>query len=436
MNNSKLVHCLAAAFGMASWLAVNGAWVELPILVNVLPEGWSLASYMSVVIQLANIIPLGVTLLNHFCPRYLHLSALIYSLLILGVMSQVFLFFFWDVQINERSVPFFILFFSASVVDCTSSVSFIPFMTRLQQRFLQSYFLGEGLSGFIPAIAGLFQGVNSFKCNGTEPEFVPARFGVDSFFLILGALAFCSLCAFFAISVFCRNFFVEDSISSDTNYSDVSNRDESVVSPTTEAKYDDDTELTWNTDATTAAPDSVAQTSTRSLYTMLFVLCFFSNGFMPSISTYVAMPYGSEAYHISTILSTVANPIACLLVALLPAWFSLNSKRSFLAIFSISLVLTGFHLALAVGSPCPVLVDSWYGTTLMVITTTAYSFFTTIIKVSFAGVLRNRVQSSKYLLWFGAITQVGSFFGAIVCYPLVNVLNLFVPRYPCQACPI
>ena len=61
-------------------LAVNGAWVELPILVNVLPEGWSLASYMSVVIQLANIIPLGVTLLNHFCPRYLHLSALIYRI--------------------------------------------------------------------------------------------------------------------------------------------------------------------------------------------------------------------------------------------------------------------------------------------------------------------------------------------------------------------
>ena len=92
--------------------------------------------------------------------------------------------------------------------------------------------------------------------------------------------------------------------------------------------------------------------------------------------------YLFSAYHISTILSTVANPIACLLVALLPAWFSLNSKRSFLAIFSMSLVLTGFHLALAVGSPCPVLVDSWYGTTLMVITTTVYSFFTTIIKVT------------------------------------------------------
>ena len=90
-----------------------------------------------VVIQLANIVPLGVTLLNHCCPRYLHLSGLIYSLLTLGVLSQVLLFFYWNVQINEKSIPFFILFFGASVVDCTSSVSFIPFMTRLQTRFLQ-----------------------------------------------------------------------------------------------------------------------------------------------------------------------------------------------------------------------------------------------------------------------------------------------------------
>lgn len=434
MNKSKLVHCLAAAFGMASWLAVNGAWVELPILVNVLPESWNLASIMSVVIQLANIVPLGVTLLNHCCPRYLHLSGLIYSLLTLGVLSQVLLFFYWNVQINEKSIPFFILFFGASVVDCTSSVSFIPFMTRLQTRFLQSYFLGEGLSGFIPAIAGLFQGVNSFKCNGTEPEFVPARFGVESFFLLLGALAFCSLCSFFAISVYCRNYFVEDAISSDTHFSDISNRDESIVSPEPEFKDDNEERtapLTWN-----EPPQETNQYSTRSLYVMLFILCFFSNGFMPSISTFVAMPYGSEAYHTSTILSTVANPIACLLVALFEPVFGLKAKRAFLITFLITLALTAFHLLLAVGSPCPILVDSWYGSMLMVCTTTLYSFFTTIIKVSFAGVLRNRVQSSKFLLWFGAITQVGSFCGAIVCYPLVNTLQLFQSRYPCQACPI
>ena len=68
-------------------------------------------------------------------PNYFDITS--NSLLILGVLSQVLLFFFWDSQINGKSVPFFILFFAASVVDCTSSVSFIPFMTKLQTRFLQ-----------------------------------------------------------------------------------------------------------------------------------------------------------------------------------------------------------------------------------------------------------------------------------------------------------
>ena len=44
--------------------------------------------------------------------------------------------------------------------------------------------------------------------------------------------------------------------------------------------------------------------------------------------------------------------------------------------------MVGFHLFLACGSPCPILVDTWYGSTLMVATTTLYSFFTTVIKVS------------------------------------------------------
>ena len=30
----------------------------------------------------------------------------------------------------------------------------------------------------------------------------------------------------------------------------------------------------------------------KILYALLFILCFFSNGFVPSISTFIAMPYG------------------------------------------------------------------------------------------------------------------------------------------------
>lgn len=34
-----LTHLLVALFGMGSWAAVNGIWVELPVVVKRLPEG-------------------------------------------------------------------------------------------------------------------------------------------------------------------------------------------------------------------------------------------------------------------------------------------------------------------------------------------------------------------------------------------------------------
>lgn len=34
-----LTHLLVALFGMGSWAAVNGVWVQLPVVVKQLPEG-------------------------------------------------------------------------------------------------------------------------------------------------------------------------------------------------------------------------------------------------------------------------------------------------------------------------------------------------------------------------------------------------------------
>lgn len=37
-------HLLVALFGMGSWAAINGIWVELPVVVKDLPEGkWACA---------------------------------------------------------------------------------------------------------------------------------------------------------------------------------------------------------------------------------------------------------------------------------------------------------------------------------------------------------------------------------------------------------
>lgn len=37
-NKTPITHVLVALFGMGSWVSVNSLWVELPVVVSVLPE--------------------------------------------------------------------------------------------------------------------------------------------------------------------------------------------------------------------------------------------------------------------------------------------------------------------------------------------------------------------------------------------------------------
>ncbi|XP_045633373.1 solute carrier family 52, riboflavin transporter, member 2 isoform X2 [Ursus americanus] len=63
-----LTHLLVALFGMGSWAAINGIWVELPVVVKDLPEGWSLPSYLSVLVAVGNLGLLVVTLWRRLAP--------------------------------------------------------------------------------------------------------------------------------------------------------------------------------------------------------------------------------------------------------------------------------------------------------------------------------------------------------------------------------
>lgn len=51
VGRRPLVDLLAMLFGIGAWVAINGMWVELPLLVTYLPEEWNLPSYLSVIIQ-------------------------------------------------------------------------------------------------------------------------------------------------------------------------------------------------------------------------------------------------------------------------------------------------------------------------------------------------------------------------------------------------
>lgn len=62
------MHTLVSLFGIGAWVAINGVWVELPVLLSnptkSLPEGWSLPSFLAVLSQIANIGPLIVMLIQ------------------------------------------------------------------------------------------------------------------------------------------------------------------------------------------------------------------------------------------------------------------------------------------------------------------------------------------------------------------------------------
>ena len=49
--------------------------------------------------------------------------------------------------------------FCLSLVDCTSSVLYFPYMARFRETYMISFMIGEGCSGLIAALASLAQGV-------------------------------------------------------------------------------------------------------------------------------------------------------------------------------------------------------------------------------------------------------------------------------------
>lgn len=66
---SPFLHVCVVAFGAATWIDLNGVWVELPLIVHQLPEGWNLPSYMAIIVQMACIGPIIYSVFNKLRPQ-------------------------------------------------------------------------------------------------------------------------------------------------------------------------------------------------------------------------------------------------------------------------------------------------------------------------------------------------------------------------------
>lgn len=149
-------------FGIGTWLNLNGIWIQLPLLIPRLSEGWSLSPQLGMASNIANVGPLLITLV-----RYLMNESSAYevpsicAIFSVGILVPIALSFTWDRQVyflgKTRSLYLLIFGFCLALVNCTSSVTYLPFVNRFDKKWLNIYFAGESLSSLIPAMIGLAQ---------------------------------------------------------------------------------------------------------------------------------------------------------------------------------------------------------------------------------------------------------------------------------------
>ncbi|XP_011874232.1 PREDICTED: solute carrier family 52, riboflavin transporter, member 3-A-like [Vollenhovia emeryi] len=418
-NRRLLVDLLALMFGLGAWIGVNGIYVQLPLIVHVAPEGWSLPAHMVMLVQFANLGPILYTLYIKYT-AWAYDKYIIYTLLVAGTCACIALCFLYSytsiVFGKEHSTALLSLMFVTALVGCTSSVLFMPYMRNYREIYLVSYLVGEGLSGFVPSAVALIQGVgNNQTCvNVTKPgsshlEFAPAesdpRFSSEVFFIFIGFLLCLSFFSFLGLNLL-------------------------PVARGERVKLPSSMEM-LPTDMTAPPSYKVDSGWKMPKYTyyyvlaMMAVVCFLGNGTLPSIQSYSCLPYGSTAYHLTVTLSAIAGPLAMSLgfFVKIPGLKLLNILAAPI------LILSGFVLYLAAKSPHPPLQHSWVGELMVVLVWIALCGLIGFVKMSITTLYR--LDPGRGLYYTGVATQIGSLIGAIITFVLVNYAKVFQTYSPC-----
>lgn len=201
-KRNLFVDTLALLFGMSSWIGVTSSYLQLPLIMVSIPEGSSMPTYMTVVVQSSNIISFAYVFFQKYSPKKLNDAYLIYITMTMGCLTAIGMAFFHQntIQINgsEQSVAYLIFVFLFATLGTMSSVLFLPFMGRFRECYLVSYMCGQGMNGMFVSILTLIQGIGLIECippnsttihsnNGINfIKHIPSvRFGTKTFFLLV-----------------------------------------------------------------------------------------------------------------------------------------------------------------------------------------------------------------------------------------------------------
>ncbi|XP_060948959.1 solute carrier family 52, riboflavin transporter, member 2 [Limanda limanda] len=430
-SSAAVTHLLTALFGMGSWVSVNSLWVELPVVVRVLPEGWNLPAFLSVLIAFGNLGPIAVTITHHCAPGRLNERLLIHAIQLLAVVASALLAIFWSHTVtiagDERSLPFLLFTFVLSLVCCTSNVTFLPFMFHYPPQYIRTFFIGQGLSALFPCVVALGQGVSRLECttvNGTvQPQYFEEKFPAQNFFWFLFVMLSISAASFLALT----RRQLEPTPGEPPQASDAA---EPVKSgEETHPLRNGGTPVSEEQVQLEEQQPPLAQTFWTShniyLLALLAVSNALTNGVLPSVQSFTCLPYGIMTYHLSVVLGNMANPVACFL-----AMFFVLRTATGLGFLSLAGgVFAAYLVALAALSPCPPLLGNPAGVALVVVSWIIFTGLFSYLKVVIGTLLHEKGHAA--LLWCGIFIQAGSLVGALSMFPLINVYHVFSSAQDC-----
>lgn len=470
--NENIDTLLFSLFGMSGWFVGNALYAEMPIFTScaqqataltctyTLPEGPQISSYINVMTQLGNIVPLMYRIFSSRCgTRATRLPIAILLSLLVGVAGALVGALYWDDSMfllgADRSILLLVCALGAGTLGSMSSIVWWQFAAVFPEECTRSVSIGMALGGLFPTTIALAQNV------GTNGQY---RFQPKAMLLLAAAVQVLFVLVFFiiwrrAIPILeeqskkeqeqrrkeleeplmieeqeqASSVDVENGRSSPSRGSEstaVTNMDNVVASPESEVLKLSREEVARQTAQTQSSKPGMSPVLQQSVVLTMFSL-YFAVYSLPSFVPYILRDYAnySELYTLVTFSYTAGDVLGrsitgvktCGLNA--PSWSTLFVLTIIVfGLYALQILCAIFHTEVTTH-----ILPGHLGYVFMIIQFMFYFVRGYVVTSFFVLIKQQCAQRDAEVLSgrLGTMGQVGSALGTLVAFLIISVAQVF-----------
>lgn len=174
-----------------NWVLPNALFQELPYFQQISPQGFCMATYMSLSLNFGVLIViLFFIYIKIYGKESLSYNKLVPSLLIMSSLGTLFAAFTYQIEINGISFFIYIACAIGGTVGSLTSVIFYPYLMKFKPDYISAARLGGSSALFLCAIVSIYQNPGSASS---------IKFNSTIYLFIFGIILLFSLPAYYAI---------------------------------------------------------------------------------------------------------------------------------------------------------------------------------------------------------------------------------------------